>query len=111
MARSFKLSADPHARRLALTRIALGYSQQNEYAADAGIAPNTYNPYETGKRGRLPLDQANKLVQKYGLTLAWIYEGKPGGLALDLVMKLIDLGAMPPDSVPPGMRPNTQPRR
>lgn len=64
--------------RLALTRQVFGY-QQNEFCERAGIATNTYNQYEKGRR-RPSIDHALALVDAYGLTLDWIYRGDPSGL-------------------------------
>lgn len=97
--RANKLSDDPVARRLALTRKALGYDDQGQFARDAGITPNAYNTSETGKRP-LPLNQANQLCARYGLTLEWLYDGAYGRLQHDLVVKLLNLGAMDPPPNP-----------
>lgn len=65
-------------RRLRLTRQVFGY-QQNEFADKAGIATNTYNQYEQGKR--MPsLEHAIALCETYVLTLDWIYRNDPSGL-------------------------------
>jgi transcriptional regulator with XRE-family HTH domain len=69
--------------RLRMTREALGF-KQNEFAEKAGIPNNTYNQYEKGKK-RPFLENAQKLVDTYGLSLDWIYDGKMGGLPHRLV--------------------------
>lgn len=69
-------------QRLLLTRQALDY-KQNEFAARAKMAINTYNQYEMG-RNRPQLEQAFALVDAYGLTLDWIYNGDPSGLRAQL---------------------------
>ena len=69
------------AERLRLTRAALDYESQAEFALKAGIQPNTYNQYEQAK-GRPSLDNALNLCATYGLTLDWIFRGDPGGLPL-----------------------------
>jgi transcriptional regulator with XRE-family HTH domain len=91
--RANKLSADPIARRLALTRRALGYEIQEEFAREAGITPNAYNTSETGAR-RLPFNQARRLCERYGLTIEWLYEGVPDRLPHALAMRLMGLGAI-----------------
>lgn len=68
--------------RLRLTRQALGMAQ-NEFAARAGIAANTYNQFESG-RNRPSLDAAMKLVDAYKITLDWIYLGDPSGLRYEM---------------------------
>lgn len=98
--RSDALSDEPVARRLALTRRALGYDRQDIFARDAGIGANVYNPWERGKRP-LPLDGAQRLCSKYGLTIEWLYDGVPTRLPYGLVQRLIELGALPPPSTEP----------
>ena len=70
---------DPIALRLAMTRVALGYDNQAEFAAKAGLRQNAYNQYETGKR-RITLDAALKLKRTFGISLDWIYAGDRNGL-------------------------------
>lgn len=69
--------------RLVVTREALGYSSQTDFADKAGLAQNTYNQYETGAK-RPSLDFAIKLCRAYGITLDWIYMGDPSGLPYKL---------------------------
>lgn len=76
------LSPEAIGRRLELTRAALRMSQI-DFCGDAGIATNTYNQYERGKK-RPSLDNALKLARAYNLTLDWIYLGDPSGLRYDL---------------------------
>lgn len=68
--------------RLRLTRQALGMAQ-NEFSGRAGIAPNTYNQFESG-RNRPSIDAAIKLSDTYLVTLDWIYLGDPSGLRYEL---------------------------
>lgn len=96
MPRTAKLSDDPDARRLALTRLALGYATQKAFAKAAGIEENTYNPFETGKR---PLNYlAARLICRRipGPTTEWLLEGNPDRLPGWLVLKLIEFGALSP---------------
>lgn len=71
------LAADV-ARRLALSRKALGM-QQEEFSDAAGLSQPRYNQYETGRR-LLTLPAAMVLCERYLLTLDWIYRGDPSGL-------------------------------
>lgn len=87
------LSDDPAARRLHLTRLALGYEWQNEFAQGAGLTPNRYNPWETGARP-LTIGGAKLLCDRYGLTFDWLFHGIPDALPHALVIKLIALGAL-----------------
>ena len=68
--------------RLRLTREAFGLGQ-NEFARQAGIATNTYNQYEQGKR--LPrYDLANQICDEFGVTLDWIFRGDASGLPVHI---------------------------
>lgn len=70
---------DPVAHRLEMTRIALGYENQTEFAEKANLTQNRYSQYETGKRP-LTLDAALKLKRTYGVTLDWLFAGDRNGL-------------------------------
>lgn len=66
------------AHRLRITREALGFTQL-EFAGRAGIAGNTYNQYEKGKK--LPsIKNAVALCEAHSLTLDWIFRNDPGNL-------------------------------
>lgn len=65
-------------KRLEITRQVLGLAQ-NVFCERAGIATNTYNQYERGKK-RPSIENAISLCETYGLTLDWIYRGDPSGL-------------------------------
>jgi len=68
--------------RLRMTREAFGLGQ-NEFARRAGIATNTYNQYEQGKR--LPrYDLANQICDEFRVTLDWIFRGDPSGLPVHI---------------------------
>lgn len=68
--------------RLELARHLLGKSQK-AFATDAGIARNTYNQYETGTNTP-SVEEAQKLCDRWALTLDWIYRGDTRGLSPDL---------------------------
>jgi transcriptional regulator with XRE-family HTH domain len=87
------------ASRLALTRRALGYSQ-GEFAAQAGMAANTYNQYETGTN-RPSLDNALKLCHAYDLSLDWIYRGDPAALRVKVASAIRALKNLEEPEVPP----------
>lgn len=70
------------ARRLVLSRIALGKSP-GEFAAAAGISQSNYSQYENRWRS-LSVRAAMKLCVTYGLTLDWLYRGDPSGLSVRL---------------------------
>ena len=64
--------------RLAITRQALGLTQ-TEFARRAGVAQNTYNQIEKGRK--LPsVELAMALCDAHGLTLDWIFRDDPSNL-------------------------------
>lgn len=66
------------AKRLLVLRAWAGLQQQ-ELCSEIGVKPNNYSPFEKGKR-RITIDIARKIVDKYGVTLDWIYDGDPRGM-------------------------------
>lgn len=73
-------------KRLIALRIAIGPNQRR-FAINAGIGTNTWGNYE--KRGtRISLDEAFKLVDRYGVSLDWIYEGKAAMMPDALMEKI-----------------------
>lgn len=70
------------ARRLTLSRLALGMSQ-GDFAAQAGLSQSNYSQYERLWRS-LSIRSAMKLCTAYGLTLDWLYRGDPSGLSIRL---------------------------
>ena len=94
-------SEEPQARRLFFARKALGLSQAG-MAREMGVEPQTYNPWEKGGRNRFPSDDAlHRLWVNQHIPPEWIKYDLPGRLSLDLVIKLVALGAMP---APPELR-------
>jgi transcriptional regulator with XRE-family HTH domain len=71
---------DKVARRLVLTRAALGGLTQTEFARRAGLKGNAYNQYETATN-RPSIEAADALCRTYNLTMDWIYRGDKSGLA------------------------------
>lgn len=53
---------------------------QREWASKHGFSPTQYNNWEKGTR-RIPVDQAERLCELYGLTLDFIYRGRLEGLS------------------------------
>ena len=86
-------AADPFstaeiARRLKLTRLALGYKQpMMSVLAGLSIPAQAWSNYENGTR-RISLDVAQKLHTNLGITLHWIYRGDMNGLSEDLAAKI-----------------------
>jgi len=78
------------ARRLKLSRAALGIEDQRDFGEGAGLEQSLYNRFETGKR-LLTLQAALKLCEVYGLTLDWLYRGDPSGLPYTLATRLRDI--------------------
>ena len=82
------------ARRLRLTRLALGHHDQKAYAEAAGIEQSRYNKYEGGGRP-LTLQAAMQLCETYALTLDWLYRGDPSGLPYKLATDIRNLRNRP----------------
>lgn len=66
------------ARRLTLSRLAIGGSQA-DFGKSAGMSQPRYSAYENGLR-LLTLKAAMMLCERYDLTLDWLYRGDPSGL-------------------------------
>lgn len=86
MRRVTEKSVDAIARRLELTREALGL-RPAQFADGAGVGRNTYSQWAKG-RGRPQIDEAIKLCETYGITLDWIYLGDPTGLPFRIARAL-----------------------
>lgn len=78
------------AERLRLLRLASGSPSQAAFCASVGIGTTTWNNYERDLN-RISLDEATKLVKRYGVTLDWIYYGDEKGLPLGLATALREL--------------------
>lgn len=74
------------AARLRRAREILGLDQKT-FAAMAEILPQTYGPFETGKR-ELTLEAAKKIRRAHGLTLEFMYFGKIEDLPHRIAAKL-----------------------
>lgn len=69
-------------------RIALGHEHSAAgFARLVDMTPQAWNNYETGKR-RISLDEANKIVRKFGIGLDWIYYGAEDRLPLHVAKAL-----------------------
>jgi hypothetical protein len=66
--------------RLKAIREAFSNLSQRAWAEKHGFQPTQWNNWEKGIR-RIPVDEAEKLCQLYGLTLDWIYRGRRDGLS------------------------------
>jgi transcriptional regulator with XRE-family HTH domain len=67
-------------RRLAAIRTGFSDLKQNAWAEKHRFNVTQYNNWERGIR-RIPVDEAEKLCQAYGLTLDFIYRGRRDGLS------------------------------
>jgi len=70
-------SKEEIARRLKVTRVALGYDTQADFtrALDDDVAPQRGNNYETG-RDRLTINLALTICRKFPqVTLDWLFRG------------------------------------
>jgi len=75
------------AKRLRLTREALGYTQKR-MAELAGVGLTAWNNWERGKGQRISIDSALALWFSTGLTLEWIYQGDIESLPVRLAKKI-----------------------
>jgi hypothetical protein len=67
--------------RLQALRLAYGEDMpQKAWAESHAFNATQYNNWESGVR-RIPVDQAEKLADRYQLTLDWIYLSKRAGLS------------------------------
>jgi len=66
--------------RLAAMRKAFSSLTQKEWAEKNGFGPTQYNNWETGVR-RISVDAAEVLVDRYGVTLDYIFRGRVDGLS------------------------------
>ena len=66
------------AGRLLALRAWRGLSQK-DFCAEIGVGTNHYSPFENAKR-RIPLEISVKLVDRYGVTLDWVYLGDMRGM-------------------------------
>lgn len=80
------------ARRLELTRLALGFESQIDFCKAIRVQKNVYNPFEKGKR-RISLAVAMKIRRRFGISLDWIYCGDPGTLPTNVYRKIESLAA------------------
>ena len=73
--------------RLRRLRAAYDYRTASSFAAFVQIPVTTYNEFENG--APLSRQAAFKIVQRIpGMTLDWLYFGKPDGLPLDVARRL-----------------------
>lgn len=72
-------TAEAIGRRLRAARLALGYTDKDKFAQDAGIGPQTYGPWELGRR-EISREGAKLLRRRYGLSLDFIYFGNMDAL-------------------------------
>jgi transcriptional regulator with XRE-family HTH domain len=52
-----------------------------------GVKPNRWSQYVTGTR-RITIEVADKLCDRYNVTLDWIYRGDPSALPLALSKRM-----------------------
>lgn len=54
----------------------LGFRRQNDFAKEMNIPLRTYQTYEQGKVKGIPHTFIEKLNQKYGISLIWLFKGE-----------------------------------
>lgn len=77
------MSEQPYAEigvRLRAIRMAFSDMNQGEWAKKIGFNRTQYSNWENGQR-RIPVDQAEKLCDLFGLTLDFVYRGRRDGLS------------------------------
>lgn len=95
-----KANAVDTARRCIALRTLFATSQA-EFCRAVGIAQNTWNQYEHGRRPSL--DMALQLRTHTGVSLDWLYLGDNSGLGTRLTLDLARLLAdQPPPRAPSG---------
>jgi transcriptional regulator with XRE-family HTH domain len=67
-------------RRLEAIRKAFSQLSQAAWAGKHGFQSTQYNNWERGTR-RIPVDEAQRLCEVYGLTLDFVYRGRRDGLS------------------------------
>ncbi len=77
------------ADRLVFLRLAMGYTNQSEFARQSDIAVGDWNHFEKNRR-QLPLSAARKLRIRWRVTHDWLYEGDESGLSWDVKKTFID---------------------
>jgi len=78
--------------RLIALRMAKGPNQR-QFSTRAGIEPNTWGNYENDPERRISIEEAFKLVDTYGVSLDWIYEGRAVAMPGDLMNKIREVEA------------------
>lgn len=73
--------------RLRQIREGVGNANQKDWCSANGFNPTQYNNWERGSR-RIPIEHAMTLVQRYGLTLDFIYRGRIDGVAQNALKSL-----------------------
>jgi transcriptional regulator with XRE-family HTH domain len=74
-------------KRLALTRLALGFPNQKEFYSSTRLGASAYSMWESGDS--FPrVEHMMLLCQQFGLTLDWIYRGDLSGLPYGLATKI-----------------------
>lgn len=61
---------------------------QKRFAERAGIHPNTWSNFENEDDRRISIEEAFKLVDTYGVSLDWIYDGRGGAVPGELLVKI-----------------------
>ena len=69
--------------RLKTLRHAMSDLSQSAWATKHNFGVTQYNNWEQGVR-RVPLEAAERLCERYGLTLDWVYRGRSDGLSDNL---------------------------
>lgn len=71
---------DDIGKRLTLVRQGFSDLSQKAWAEKHGFEPTQWNNWERGRR-RIPVENAERLCELYGLTLDFLYRGRRDGLS------------------------------
>lgn len=77
----------PTARRLLISRLALGFTEQRSFADSIGMSHSGYNEWETGAKS-LSFRGARLISAKHPLPIEWLTDGVPDRLPHGLALKI-----------------------
>lgn len=88
MSAGLPYSAHAVGARVAALRLAFGFDSQAAFAEAIGVQRGEVAAWESGGR-RPSIAKAQPMVEKFGITLDWLFLGDPRGLRHEVALKLI----------------------